>query len=218
MSRGSTAVVYSDALNASVKTKHFRSNTNKETMDYEISMMRCCPPNLMAPFLHYEYPILQLQKMDESFHDLILRTRPPAHLLIPFFEDIARKCAIFYANQFFHCDLTTRNIMLLYRTPHAKPLIFFIDSGISMLRYDPRFNLPRIPDGADAEYDFCFFVYSCLCLYFYMFDDLYRYFSPFIPTVKRYFEKYHSNNRNHQWYVEGTAYKYLGWKIDLGAA
>lgn len=216
--KGSTASVLTDALNSTVKVKYFNDTTSRVAADYEVRLMKACPPNICAPILHYEYPRLEMQKMDETLAAFITRKQPTIQILSGFIDNVARKCMVFYASGLFHCDLMLHNITLLYRTPQSTPLLFFVDSGISMLRYERDDGVPRKPDNCDAEYDFCFFLYSCLCYCTYLFDDLYTHISPFIPTLKRYFEHYHGNGRNHQWYRVGIVYQRLGWKIDLTVA
>jgi len=215
---GTTAIVYDDPLQPSVKIKQFRSAISKESMDHEVRMLRRAPPNICAALLHYEYPHLQLQRMDESLESFICRKQPSIEVLADIIDAVARKCMVFYASGMFHCDLMVKNVMLLYRTPQSDPLDFLIDLGISMIRNERLDALPRTPDSRDNEYDFCFFLYSCLCFCTYIFDDLYRHLSSFIPTIRRYFEKYHNNAQNHQWYLVGTLYKDLGWQITLAGS
>lgn len=217
---GSTAVVYSDALNPSVKIKHLRGTLTREVMDREVFMLRSVPPNICASIVSYKYPEIQLQRMDESVAQFISRKQPPLETLIAIIDIVGKKCMILYARGIFHADLMLNNVMLLYRTPCADPMNFLIDVGISLFRNEHLEGLPRVPDSADKEYDFCYFLYSLLSWAKELFDRpafdaLYNHLSPFIPTIRRYFEKYHSSGRNHQWYRAGTLWKCLGWKISL---
>ena len=213
--KGSTATVFDDVLNSSVKIKRFYSDMTKEVMDREVEMLRRVRPNICAPIVSYKYPHLRLQKMDESLTGFVMRKQPTLDVISRIIDDVSKFLIVMYADGMFHCDCTTNNVMLKYRTQQSEPLVFSIDVGISKFRNEYIVGLPRVPDSRDKEYDFMFFLYSCLHCCEYMLDELYEYISPFIEKMKYYFEKYHTNGRNHEWYRVGTLYKRFLWKISL---
>lgn len=218
--KGTSAIVYDNVLCAGVKNKLLNDSSDREIIDHEVEMIRSMPNKIGVALISYNYPHIQTQQMHETLTKFVARKHPPFSVLKPLFNGIARYCAILYADGIFHCDLFTNNVMLFYRTPTGLPNRFFIDCGISYNYRKPSSvvlikGAPRTPDVEDHEYDFLFFMYSCLHCCSYLLEELMAHYDQLMVRMKVCFEKYHNNGRNHQWYLVGTLYIRLCWKIGL---
>lgn len=219
--KGSSALVYNNVLQPTVKNKEMNADSDRDIVNQEIDMILSIPNRIGVPLLRFDYPHIQMQKMDETFLAFVERKKPPLNVLLSMMNTVCRYCAILYASGIFHCDLMAKNVMLFYRTPTGSPLIFLIDYGLSykIATGPPTINgkrSPRIVDVNDRDYDFMFFLYSCLHRCSYLMVELIEYYG--LQRLQHCFEKYHSNGRNHQWYREGTLYEHFGWRIDLAGS
>ncbi len=216
--KGTTAIVYDNVLCANVKNKMLTNTADREIIDNEVAMICSMPNKIGVPLISYNYPHIQTQLMHETLTNFVVRKQPPLAVLVPMFNQVARYCAVLYAHGIFHCDLMTNNVMLFYRTPTASPILFFIDCGISY-RYKLPVTVisgkgaPRRPDADEAEYDFLFFMYSCLHCCAYLQPQLMAHYDSLMVRMRQCFEKYHNNGQNHQWNLVGTLYTRLCWKI-----
>lgn len=216
--RGTTAVVYDNVFAPNVKNKALAANADREVVDHEVLMICAMRNKIGVPLLSYAYPHIEIQLMHETLTAFVARKRPPLEVLLPIFNQVARHCAIMYSDGIFHCDLMTNNVIFFYRTPTAAPLGFFIDHGISYKYREPHKvvhtkGAPRQPDADDGEYDFLFFMYSCLHCCWYLQAALMAHYEHLMVRMRRCFERYHNNGRNHQWYLVGTLCTHLCWKI-----